>query len=165
MDEADADEPAATFWPAASSLVVVVVAVEPNEERRLAADRATDSFRKLDLWAAAANRLLVPVAARMSLADNEDSERARCMVLAVFACIRWLAAARVCLPNNSEPLDSSQRTARARHEPLAWRDNEPLAAAAAELANFEATMGEVFLLWASALAAANRRASATRDTF
>lgn len=48
-----------------------------------------------------------------------------------------------------------------RQELVDWRASEPLAAA--ELANLLATVEEVFLLWASALAAAIRRASATRE--
>lgn len=46
-----------------------------------------------------------------------------------------------------------------RHTPV-----EPVAPAA-ELANFDATEEEVFLLWASALAAAKRLVSAMRDIF
>lgn len=60
-----------------------------------------------------------------------------------------------------EALASSERATIVLDEPRAWRDKDPLATA--ELANFEATLDEVLLLWANAFAADSRRASATRD--
>jgi hypothetical protein len=107
----------------------------------------------LERWAAS---LLAPELVRISLAESEDKDLARCIVLAELAWWRWTVEVRVCLLIIGDSIPS--RRLMVRDELVACRVREPLPSA-----NFEATIDEVFLLWASAFAAASRRASATRE--
>lgn len=95
-----------------------------------------------------------------SLDDREDNDLARCMVLVALVGWRWWASDL----SLAELATLPEVLVTARELQLVVERFKALPVPVAVSASFEATIDEVFLLWATAAAAASRRASATRET-